>query len=137
MKWLIPSNHIIITKEKTMRKVFTFSMATTDGEFINKVESIKGLRVLMGIGLREAKEFSEEVYEKKTLTKAIDIVCAPEAMSEIMKQITYGGISVIDNDGAARALLLSDIKDITARAVDATQYDIARSLILILETTAA
>lgn len=120
-----------------MRKVLTFSMATNDGEFVNKVQSIKGLRALTGLGLKEAKEFSEEIHEKKTLTKAVDIINKPEEQTDAIKMIVSGGISVQDNDNMARKMLLSDIKDIASKAVESEQYDIARSLITILETTIA
>jgi len=38
-----------------LTKSFTFKMSTHDGAWGNKVQAIKGLRTLTGLGLKEAK----------------------------------------------------------------------------------
>ena len=118
-----------------MGKVLTFAMHTADGEFINKVLSIKGLRKLTGMGLKDAKEFSELVQNNKSLVQSVDIVELDEAeKAEALRMIFEGGISVLDNAGTARKHLLDSIKAIAVEAVEEGQFDIARDLISILET---
>jgi hypothetical protein len=120
-----------------MGNVFTFSIRTDDGEFINKILSIKGLRKLTGMGLKEAKELLELVQKNKSLVQSVDILELDEAeKADALRMIFEGGISVIDldNAGTASKHLLDSIKSVAVKAVEEGQFDIARDLISILET---
>jgi len=117
-----------------MRKAITFSMTTDDGQFNEKVRSIKGLRALLGIGLKEAKELAEEIQEKKTLTQVVDFTDDEEKIRQGLEWCTAGGIGIRDNSLEIRQTILDKMKDLAVEALGHEQYDLARSLIQILET---
>ena len=118
-----------------MRKILTFMMANDEAVFNDKIRCIKGLRALTGLGLREAKEFVEEVQANKKVTIAMNITDASESANEAIKLLANGGIVVLDSDGESRKMILDEIKILASKSVEASQYDIARQLISILETT--
>lgn len=119
-----------------MRTMLTFTMTPTDdGKFIDKVKSIKGLRQLTGLSLKDSKNFVEEVQDKKSLTIEMNIVNSGKEQTEAFSLLKAGGISVINNDKESRTVLINEIKETATRALTAEQYDIVRSLVNILETT--
>jgi len=115
-----------------MRKTFNFTM---DGEFANKVQTIKGYRKLSGEGLKEAKAFVELVEELGTVTRAVTTPEDPLDEREAIKEIRTGGIEVDDAHANDREDLIDRIKGCASEAVLANQYDIAEQLIVLLKAT--
>jgi hypothetical protein len=116
-----------------MNKPYTFEMTTHDGEFIGKIDSVKGLRALFHLGLKEAKDLAEEIQTKKKLTRSFFITADEETLKYGLNLCEAGGISITNNRPAARNTLLNELRATAARAVECEQFDIARKLIDILE----
>jgi len=117
-----------------LNKTFSFKMSSVDGEFYNKVKSIKGLRALTGLGLKEAKELSENIADAYPNAYTTSLKLNPDVNSvkDGIDDIVEGGIAVIDNSEPVRVELLSNIQDIGAAAISNGQYDIAQALLDLL-----
>jgi ribosomal protein L7/L12 len=64
------------------------------GEFINKVRTIKGLRALSGMPLKEAKEFVERVEREKNVVCSVTCPNDNQETSEAIALMVQGGILV-------------------------------------------
>lgn len=116
-----------------MVKTLTFTMIAPDGTFCNKIRVIKGLRNLTGMGLKEAKKLSEEIQNRNSLTISVNVTTID--LEEIISLIQSGGISVIDtNNDIDQDKLIEHIKNAIFSAVNSSHYDIARSLLGVLES---
>jgi hypothetical protein len=118
-----------------MKKTFSFKMASQDGDFYYKVKSIRGLRALAGLDLKEAKVLSETIAAAfpNAYTTSLEINLDESRVKEGIADIIEGGINIIDNSGPLRATLLADIQSTAADAISKGQYDIARVLLELLE----
>ena len=116
-------------------KIFSFKMSAPDGTFYNKVKSIKGLRALTGIGLKEAKDLAEDIEcaFPNALTTTLSVQPDADKVSEAIVSIKDGGIAIIDNSGPLRVEILDSIRVVCADAVAKSQYDIAQVLLELLE----
>lgn len=117
-------------------KTFSFKMNTSNGEWDNKVNTIKGLRALTLLGLKEAKELSESIADAYpcTYTTSLNVNPDADAVHDAIYSIKGGGVDIIDNSGPLRVELLDNVQVIAANAVSAGQYDIARVLLDLLES---
>ncbi len=75
-------------------KTFSFKMSSVDGTFYNKVKTIKGLRALTGLGLKETKELSETIAAAYPNAYTTNLEVSPngDKVKEAIECIEEGGL---------------------------------------------
>ena len=109
-----------------------FTFFVEDG-LHNKIQAIKGLRKLSGLGLKEAKDFVEGV-EGKAHPVVAQFVPAVEGfdLQDAINMLAEGGVKVTGMSGE-REDILGKINAAAADAVRATEYELAEELIEVLK----
>jgi len=102
------------------------------GKDVNKVTAIKALRLLTGLGLKEAKDFIECVMD--TQSKTITFVPNPNTVhtTEAIENLASGGFTYVEDLSADREGVLKELKKLTKMAVEKDQSDIAMDLLNLL-----
>ncbi len=115
-------------------KIFSFKMLSEDGAFYNKVASIKGLRGLSVLGLKEAKILSETIAAAypNAYTTSLEVTADDDKIKDAIFGIENGGIGIIDNSGPLRAVLLASVQTLCVDAITKGEYDIAQVLLDLL-----
>jgi hypothetical protein len=104
-------------------------MATTDGKLNDKVRSIKGLRLLTKMGLREAKEFVETVEAATTHTASVPVTADENEYLEAAELMIQGGIVIERNSLHAKANIQQRLKDTAKYAVETDQFILAKEIL--------
>ena len=109
-----------------------FTFFIEDGLY-NKVQAIKGLRKLSGMGLKEAKDFLEDV-ERKAVPVVAKIIPVVEGfdLHDAITMLAEGGAAVTAMSGE-REDILGKINAAAVDAVRATEYELAEELIEVLK----
>jgi len=102
----------------------------------NKVAAIKGVRMLCGMGLKEAKEFVEKVTPGHSETISVSHNTLEPRYGEGIALLKQSGLTVktIKPNLPARRGLAEGIAGLVTYATMAGQYDISRALLDVMET---
>lgn len=94
----------------------------------NKVAAIKGIRSLTGIGLKEAKEFIEEVMETGMTRRIAFSAPKNKVVQEEFNRLADSGFAV-EISGDNRNKVKDELKKLIKMAVENDQNDIAIELL--------
>jgi len=110
-----------------------FTFFVEDG-LHNKVQAIKGFRKLSGLGLKEAKDFVEDVALSAAPVVA-QIIPAVDGfdLQDAINLLADGGVAVTAMSGE-REDLIGKINAIAADAIKAREYELAEQLIAVLKS---
>jgi len=102
----------------------------------NKVSAIKGVRVLSGLGLREAKDLVERVMPGHSETIIVGHGVMEPRLTEGVQLIRDGGMGVAltDHNSPARNGIADELRKVVTYAAMTAQYDIGRAIMDVLET---
>lgn len=105
----------------------------------NKVMVIKALRMLTGMGLKEAKDLSEKPGVQKIVVSVHDYEEYATGRLVTAQQAFENGIALLKGEGLGVIVdsqlngTLEDVKRVVSEAVMRDQYDIASALIDVLK----
>lgn len=105
----------------------------------NKVSTIKAIRLLTGLGLKEAKDLSEQFGEQRIKVTVRDgedyatgrFVPAQENYERAIKELKSQNIPVVAN--CFRSKMINDVKRLASEAVLRDENDLAVALIDVLK----
>ena len=105
-------------------------LSGTPNGLSDKIQAIKALRGLTGLGLKESKEMVEAAAAG-TQQRATISSNDPDAVNSL--RLAGLNITIIQHDHPSRTHIAGEIQKITTYATLAGQYDLAKVLIDVLE----
>lgn len=94
-----------------------------------RVVAIKCVREMTGLGLKEAKEFTETGKPEK-LTVRADM--PDDELRAALNTLSRLGVQISPANPTGVALLLGEIQYVAARAVEQAEYELAAALVEVL-----
>lgn len=112
---------------------FTLSTTASTGVVSSKVAVIKAIRILSGLGLKEAKDLSEVLTPVEVDLKYInDNIAAGklvEAEKEVQLQVLRSnGVKILSSAGSALDEIADDLENAICKAVKAKHYQLAKDI---------
>ena len=104
-------------------------MASYDGILNYKVRCIKGLRLLTGMGLKEAKEFVEAVQANSTHIASVHVTDNDNDYRNAVDLLKMGGITLQRDSVLVLAKLQPRMKDLAKDALDGDQFELAKDIL--------
>ncbi len=116
-----------------MSKRIVLSMKS---ELTNKVNAIKSVRGITGMGLKHAKELVEEIQPGHSKVISYELASDNIVLQEHLTRLNTSGISstIIYDNNPVREEIADQLRGIVTYATMSSQYDIAKALLGILET---
>lgn len=118
-----------------MSRVLTLSVHSAN-DVQNKVAAIKGVRGLTKLGLKEAKELVERINPGHREIIRVDHSVMEPDYSSHLNNVKAGGLTVTITDASnpVRKGIAEELRKLVTFATMSAQYDIAKSLIDVIET---
>jgi hypothetical protein len=111
-----------------MAETITFKMTGSEG-FNNKVLAIKGFRKLSGAGLKEAKEFVEQVQAEVMLAASVPVTAVQEDAEDAIRMMEEGGIKVDRTFKQSLNAIIEKLKGVAVDAIEANQLELAKEIL--------
>lgn len=114
----------------------------TVGSGYNRVNVIKAVRMLTGLGLKEAKDLTEKlgaqpirvlVEDRRDYIDERKIIPAQQAYDEAMRTLRDNGVFVDSTPSASRQGMLDEVRKLASQAVLRDDFDLADALIAVLK----
>ena len=109
-----------------MQETIIFKMA---GDSYDKVRCIKALRALTGLGLKEAKEFVEEVADKDIVTADVIVKGEEDEIAQAIKNLASAGILADRTSREEIAELTTQLVEVTISAIKLDQLQLSKELL--------
>ena len=115
--------------------MYTLRVITGDGKLTQKISAIKGLRMLTGAGLKDAKEFVEQAQDAFPQPIQVDLESTGDhaKLVEGKALVAEAGLAAADIGDPRRTDVFDGLRALTRLAVEKQQYGLADRLLTILQ----
>jgi len=103
----------------------------------DKIKAIKGIRVLANLGLREAKELVESVYEGNCdnanyILSKEEVTKQERDYDQAKENLIAGGVQLVNSRKAAAAHIFNQLKELAHYATEHDCFHLSKEILTIL-----